>query len=111
MKNSGTRVRTRGFVAIGAALSLAIYMVVIALPASAAVTCAVTGTSPNQVMTVTLDADTDAATLAVNGANIEFNGGACTPVATTAGVSSIVVNADTLAQVEAQTVTINGAGG
>ena len=74
MSISGRRVRSRGLVAIGAAVSLAIYMAVIALPASAAVTCVVTGTSPNQVMTVTLDADTDTATLVVNGANIDFNG-------------------------------------
>ncbi len=111
MSNSGRRVRSRGLVAIGAAVSLAIYMAVIAVPASAATTCVVTGVSPNQVMTVTLAADTDTATLVVNGANIDVNAGACVPVATTAGVSSIVVNADTLAQVEAQTVTVNGAGG
>ena len=111
MKISGTRVRTRGLVAIGAAVSLAIYMAVIALPASAAVACAVTGASPNQTMTVTLSADADAATLVVNGANIDINRWSCAPVATTAGVSAIVVNADTLAEVESQTVTINGAGG
>ena len=43
MSNSGRRVRSRGLVAIGAAVSLAIYMAVIALPASAATTCVVTG--------------------------------------------------------------------
>ena len=44
-------------------------------------------------------------TLVVNGANIDVNGGfvAC---GTTAGVSSIVVNASLLADVENQTVTI-----
>ncbi|MGZ5319611.1 MAG: calcium-binding protein, partial [Actinomycetota bacterium] len=79
-----------------------------ALPASAAVNCAVTGVSPNQVMTVTLSA-ADTVTLAVNGANIDVTPGflAC---GTTAGVSSIVVNASLLTDVVDQTVTINGAG-
>ena len=49
MSISGRRVRSRGLVAIGAAVSLAIYMAVIALPASAAATCVVTGVSPNQI--------------------------------------------------------------
>ena len=62
-------------------------------------------------MTVTLDADADAVTIAVDGATIEWNGNPCTPAANTADVSAIVVTADTLAQVEAQAVTIDGAGG
>ena len=46
MSISGRRVRSRGLVAIGAAVSLAIYMAVIALPASAAVNVCVTGSQP-----------------------------------------------------------------
>jgi Ca2+-binding RTX toxin-like protein len=105
------RSRRRGVAVFGAVAALAIYMVVVAMPASAAVTCAVTGTSPNEVMTVTLDADTDSVTLAVDGANIEWDNNACTPAATTAGVSAIVVNAEALLQDESQTVTIDGSGG
>ena len=51
----------------------------------------------------------DAVTIAVNGANIEVNGAACTPVATTAGVDTIIINAELLTEAENNAVTINGA--
>ena len=112
MKVSKKGTRRRGVAVLSAVAALAIYMVVVAMPASAAETCVVSGASPTQTMTVNMDADGDAVTLLVDGAgNIDFNGGDCTPVATTAGVSEILVNAVTPAEVEDQTVTIDGSGG
>ena len=111
MKNDPKRgIRRRMLGAIAVAGSLVTFMVIAAGPASAAVLCAVSGTSPNQTMTVTLNA-ADTVTIAVNGANIEWNAMACTPAATTADVSAIVVNADLLTDDEDQTVTIDGAPG
>ena len=110
MSTVTVRTRVRRYVILGAVAALAIAMVVAAAPAGAAVACAVSGVSPNQTMTVTLDADADAVTIAVDGATIEWNGNPCTPAANTADVSAIAVTADTLAQVEAQAVTIEAAG-
>ena len=108
MTKSMGRRRHRRIGVLGAVAALSVYLVVAAVPASAAVLCAVSGVSPNQIMTVTMNAAADAVTIDVNGANIEFNNTACTPAAATAAVSEIIVNADTLAETEGQTVTIDG---
>ena len=81
MATSMGRKRRRGVAVLGAVAALTIYLVGAAVPASAAESCAVTGTSPNQTMTVTLTASADTVTLDVNGANIEVDGAACTPPA------------------------------
>ena len=111
MATSMGRKRRRGVAVLGAVAALTIYLVGAAVPANAAVSCAVTGAGTTQTMTVTMSSNADAVTIDVSGANIEFNHTACTPVATTAAVSAIVVNADTLAEAENQTVTIDGTGG
>ena len=92
--------------AIVTASSIVAFMMIGVGPAQAAVLCEVSGSSPNQTMTVTLNA-ADTVTIAVSGANIEWNATACTPAATTADVSAIVINADLLTDSEAQTVTFD----
>ena len=92
--------------AIVTASSIVAFMMIGVGPAQAAVLCEVSGSSPNQTMTLTLNA-ADTVTIAMSGANIEWNATACTPAATTADVSAIVVNADLLTDSEAQTVTFD----
>jgi hypothetical protein len=92
--------------AIVTASSIVAFMMIGVGSAQAAVLCEVSGSSPNQTMTLTLNA-ADTVTIAVSGANIEWNATACTPAATTADVSAIVVNADLLTDSEAQTVTFD----
>ena len=73
-------------------------MAVMALPASAAVSC---GFAAGTV-TVTLNADADPATVKVNAGAIEVNGAPCS-TATTANTDTIDVVAAALVDVEAQT--------
>ena len=101
MKKSMGRRRHRRIGVLGAVAALSVYLVVAAVPASAAETCGVTGATPTQ----TLDGDSIG-----RGAEIGHHRGLNATQITVyrlrrcrtckADVSAIVVNADTLAEVE-----------
>ncbi len=110
MKTSMKRDLRRGAGVIAAVSSLAIYMVLVALPAGAAVACNFAA----GVASVTLNAGSDAVTVSVNGTAIQTNSGggaANCGVATTANTDTIDVAAVALADQENQSLTIDLSGG
>ncbi|HEY5859720.1 MAG TPA: hypothetical protein VIX62_05500, partial [Actinomycetota bacterium] len=109
-----THHRARGLGVLGAVAALSVYMVISAVPAWAVVTCAISGAPPSQTLTVTMAADADTVSLAVAAGNITVTGtgadASCTGPFAKADVSTVLVNAGTPAEVEAQTVNIDGSG-
>ena len=105
MATSIGRRHLRRFGILGAVAALAMYLIVTAIPASAAVSCGVSGSTPNQTLTITLNA-ADTTTLTATATNITVS--SCVGPFLRADVSAIVVNADTLAEVENQHVIIDG---
>ncbi len=111
MATSMGRKRRRGVAVLGAVAALTIYLVGAAVPASATATCAaLTGTAPNQTLTITSAANNDVVNLDVVGANIVVTGivSGCAGPYPRADASAIVVNADVLTDADNQTVDIDG---